>query len=565
MRMPGTSSTSSDAQSAVSEDQLSDLEAYAEKQRQDDRSDELLERTPPFVERGGIYLISVTVIVTLALLYLGRVNELVTASGRLVPDGRSVSVTALEGGVVAEVVAQPGDRLRAGAPILRLDAAPSGRSLNALQRQLRLERSRLDALRADSSLLARVLDDPGAFLRTSGDEPATREVLQLLSDLRNAWTQWQDARTRVNEQLPERRAQTRREIDLTEERLSTLKDNLDAAQDELQTARRTLNETRALADSGYVSQMALRQEASTVRSLEERVSQLQLDRSNQRLRLNELQIKLEDQARTAQQEERAARRAYEQRLETLRQGARDLHTRLREQAATVQAARDKVQGQQQALAQTTVTTPVAGTVAEVRTAAAGELVSTGQKVAVVVPTGEPLVARVQVPNKDIGDVEAGQSVNLKIQAYPHQQFGVVPGRVENVFPNTGASENFTVEVALLQDHLVAQGDTVDLFPGLALQADIIAGKQRLLHLLLQQSGGSGSGSNGDGPSAQRRERRETGPSDGRAGPSVAPLRVGTAAAVAPRVCRLTGDAHQPPRSIPIASLLLRRTVSAPHG
>jgi hypothetical protein len=81
--MPGSSSDSSDAQNAVSEDQLTDLEAYAEKQRQDDETDALLERTPPLVERGGIYLIGVTVIVTLALLYLGRVNELVTAPGRL--------------------------------------------------------------------------------------------------------------------------------------------------------------------------------------------------------------------------------------------------------------------------------------------------------------------------------------------------------------------------------------------------------------------------------------------------------------------------------------------------
>lgn len=550
--MPGSSSDSSDAQNAVSEDQLTDLEAYAEKQRQDDATDALLERTPPLVERGGIYLIGVTVIVTLALLYLGCVNELVTAPGRLVPDGRSVSVTALEGGVVAEVVAQPGDRLRAGDPILRLDAAPSGRSLNALQRRLRLERSRLDALRADSSLLARVLDAPSAFLRTPSDEPATREVLQLLNDLRDAWTQWQDARLRVTEQLPEQRAQTRREIDLAEERLATLKDNLAAAQDELQTARRTLDETRALADSGYVSQMTLRQEASTVRSLEERVSQLQLDRSNQRLRLNELQIELENQARTAQQNERTARRAYEQSLETLRQGARDLHVRLREQAAAVQEARDNVDGQQKALAQTTVTTPVAGTVAEVRTSAAGELVSTGQKVAVVVPTGEPLVARVQVPNKDIGDVEAGQSVNLKIQAYPHQQFGVVRGTVDNVFPNTGASDNFTVEVTLLQDQLVAQGDTVDLFPGLALQADIIAGKQRLLHLLLeQQSGGSGSGSGGGGPSAQRRGQQKN------------------EGVVAPPAVRPADDAHQPSGSYvlsgPPASPLLRRIVSPTHG
>jgi HlyD family secretion protein len=58
----------------------------------------------------------------------------------------------------------------------------------------------------------------------------------------------------------------------------------------------------------------------------------------------------------------------------------------------------------------------------------------------LVPKGERLLAEVQVRNEDVGFVQPGQAVRLKVAAYPFQKYGLLEGRVQTVAADAQTSE-----------------------------------------------------------------------------------------------------------------------------
>jgi hemolysin D len=96
---------------------------------------EALAAMPSPLKRGVIYLVALIVLVTVLVLYFGKVHVVVTGRGRVVPEGDVVLVQAIQGGIVSSVLAKSGDRLPAGAPLVKFDVAESGVGLTELQQK----------------------------------------------------------------------------------------------------------------------------------------------------------------------------------------------------------------------------------------------------------------------------------------------------------------------------------------------------------------------------------------------------------------------------------------------
>src|SRR5206468_12806742 len=73
-----------------------------------------------------------------------------------------------------------------------------------------------------------------------------------------------------------------------------------------------------------------------------------------------------------------------------------------------------------------------GVVKDIATHTAGTVVQPGTVLITLVPKGEVLKAEVWVSNQDIGFVHEGQPVNLKLAAFPFQQYGMLQGTIERV-------------------------------------------------------------------------------------------------------------------------------------
>ena len=100
---------------------------------------------------GGVIIL--LVLSALAWAVFGKVEIVATASGRVVPSGRSKVIQPLEGGIVRAIHVQNGDVVRAGDVLIDLDPTESTADRNRLAGELmqaRLETARLRALLSDN-------------------------------------------------------------------------------------------------------------------------------------------------------------------------------------------------------------------------------------------------------------------------------------------------------------------------------------------------------------------------------------------------------------------------------
>lgn len=130
-----------------------------------------------------------------------------------------------------------------------------------------------------------------------------------------------------------------------------------------------------------------------------------------------------------------------------------------------------------------VSSPVAGIIAAI-TARKGQYATKKKSAISILPTGGKLQAELYVPTRAIGFVNEGQPVRLLYDAFPYQKFGVQHGKIaeisKTVVHNTdlefGAGINepvFLVTVNLDQQDFSISGELIPLQAGMALSADII--------------------------------------------------------------------------------------------
>ena len=129
-----------------------------------------------------------------------------------------------------------------------------------------------------------------------------------------------------------------------------------------------------------------------------------------------------------------------------------------------------------------VTAPVSGTVRGV-SVARGDQVGKGRPLFSILVEEEKLRAVLLVPSRAIGFVRKGQSVLLRYDAFPFEQFGAYEGRVTEVGRSSLTSEELAQPTALggslyrvyvkpLQSQVRAHGTNAPLLPGMSLEAEI---------------------------------------------------------------------------------------------
>jgi membrane fusion protein len=133
--------------------------------------------------------------------------------------------------------------------------------------------------------------------------------------------------------------------------------------------------------------------------------------------------------------------------------------------------------------------PIAGTVSAV-TLEAGQTVANGAPLATILPAGSQLEARLMVPSRARGFIAPGQHVLMRVDAFPYQKFGEVPGVVTHVDSspiadgdaNTGPL--FRVTVRLDRQSLRAYGEEKTFSAGMKVEADILQDRRRLIEWLV---------------------------------------------------------------------------------
>ncbi|EIM00497.1 anibiotic ABC transporter efflux pump [Rhodanobacter denitrificans] len=364
----------------------------------------------------------------LLFLFFGHYTRRETVTGQLVPSAGLLNIAAPSAGTVARVEVHDGQVVKAGDVLLKLsseqDSAALGDTHALVGQQLDIQRSRLKA------------------------------------DLLN------------QKQLSEQQADAfRAKAALLHSQLTQIAGQLAIQQKQVISNQQLLARIQPLAAKGYVSAVQIQQQETTVLDAQAQYkalvrqqldAQQQLDATRQQL----AQLPLDDVSK---------RNDTERQLASLTQSMAQNEM---QRAVVLRAPRDGV-----------VSTVLLKQ---------GQMVSAGQPLLSILPSGSVLQAQLLVPSRAIGFIEAGSRVVLRYQAFPYQKFGQQYGRVTDISRSALSPSEigalvgqqakeplYRIQVKLDSQQVLAYGRQEPVKPGMALEADILMERRRLIEWVFE--------------------------------------------------------------------------------
>jgi multidrug efflux pump subunit AcrA (membrane-fusion protein) len=166
-----------------------------------------------------------------------------------------------------------------------------------------------------------------------------------------------------------------------------------------------------------------------------------LDLAEKNLRRYEKLVETGDISRAAFDQQKSQRDQLAQSYQALIHQAQQNYATVANSQAAVDAAQSQLSLAKRNLGYTIVAAPMPGYVSD-RSADIGEYVSPQQKVATIVSLN-PLRVRIDIPEQAIPQIQNGQSVSVRVAAYPDRNFA---GHVARVSPSVAtASRTLTIE------------------------------------------------------------------------------------------------------------------------
>jgi len=404
---------------------------------------------------------------------LSQIDILTSAPGRIVPAGRSKIIQPFQPGIVQAILVNDGDSVRAGQVLLTLDPTAAAADATRISQDLvaaELDRARLEGLEAalGSGAAPQLRDVPdgatpiaiaaaGAQMRAQALEEAGK-----LADIDHQIAEKQSeaaqaaagiAKIEVDKPFLEQIASMR--TTLLQEAVGSRLDWLDAEQ--------------LLAEAGPDIDIAQAQQAAALASV----------------------------AALAQA-----------RAETQAEYATQIFSDLAQAEQKIGEARQDLVKAEQLVALTTLRAPIAGTVQQLAVHTIGGVVSPGQALLTIVPSGQQLMVEASIKNQDIGFVHVGQTAQVKIGAFDYTRFGAIAGTVVSISHdvvdmtpdappandgyappeqvNNAAPQEpeYVAHIALSSSTIMTDAGPAELQAGMGVTADILTGRRRVIGFLL---------------------------------------------------------------------------------
>lgn len=414
---------------------------------------EVLLTPPPLSARLALPGIIAFVLLAALWAWHGRVDQVVTAPGRLVPGHGVKVVQALDRGRVVRIAVRDGDRVARGDLLLALD----DRDARAELRRVRVE---LQAARADTARLR-------AFARSLDGAPDWTLPAVLPGVGPGAAAR---ARQHLRDSVAAFRAQA---ATLRSERAG-------------HEAAHAAGDARMLRHAAVLPLLAERE--ATYRQLMERravARPVWLDAHERWLQAHHEQ---RIDAQRLRESAQAVSRAVEA-LELLRARSRaDTQAELerRERAAEALAV-----AEEQASARvlhSELRAPVDGIVTGLDVHTLGAVVTPAQALLQLVPLAGALRIEALVADEDAAFVRAGQFVAVKVDAFPYTRHGLLSGRIEHVAADATEDERqgavFRLDAVLAERTVALRDRLAYLTPGMRVTVEVSVGRRRVAEYLL---------------------------------------------------------------------------------
>jgi len=426
---------------------------------------EIMEKPPSPGLRWLLLGLCTLFALALAWSFIGKVDIIATATGKVVPSGNVKVIQPLELGYVRAIHVRNGEHVNAGQLLIELD--PTLAEADEAAATANLLTSDLQAAR-NAALVDHMAGHPAQFVAPAGTPADVARAQQQY--IASTIAEYEGQRSG----LVQRRVQHQADLAAAQAEIAKLERTLPLVDQQI-SARKELT------DKGYFSKLKLL-EYEQLRV--EHMQNLEVQRANAaRARAQMAEI----DADLIQLKATFGRTAIAQVVEGQDKG------RIGREEVTKSARRREYQA---------LRAPVSGTVQQLAISTVGGVVQPALPILVIVPDDAQPVIEAQILNRDIGFVRVGQKVRVKLEAYPFTEYGVVPGVVEWIskdavdlsgggdlrgIPKGGEAPRGSVYLArirLERKSIRVSNRDQYIRPGLASQVEIITGRRRIFQYLL---------------------------------------------------------------------------------
>jgi hemolysin D len=431
---------------------------------------EIVETPPSPIGRA----IGVTIILlfcaALGWAWWGTIDIVASATGKIVPSGRTKVIQPFETGVVRSIRAQDGQAVKAGDVLIELDPTVNAAERDHLHNDLLAEQLNIARLRA--ALAAG--DDPVADFTPPADaDPALISTQRQL--LLNQVT---EHRAKIAA-LARQQAQKEAEQSTTAATIHKLETMIPVIQPRVDI-RKTLMDKELGSKITYFE---------TLQLLVEQQEELSVQKSH----LHEAEAAMAAIRETRGQAEAEYRHTLSDELAKAEQKANGL-------------TQDVIKAEQKTRLQL-LTAPVDGMVQQLAIHTVGGVVTPAQSLLVIVPSDSRLEIEATVSNRDVGFVHAGQEAEIKIDTFNFTRYGLLHGQVLSVSQDAiiherqndrprelgtqndssepkGQELNYSAHISLDRTKMRIDDRMVNLSPGMAVTVEIKTGSRMILSYLL---------------------------------------------------------------------------------
>ena len=136
----------------------------------------------------------------------------------------------------------------------------------------------------------------------------------------------------------------------------------------------------------------------------------------------------------------------------------------------------------------TIKSPIEGYINELEIHTVGGVVTPAQKLMTVIPKDSKLKIKAKVLNQDIGFVESGMDVSIKIDTFNFQKYGIIKGNVLVVGANSVEDEKmgqiYEVFIEPKNTVLMVEGKEQSIKTGMSTTCEINIGKRRIIEFFI---------------------------------------------------------------------------------
>ena len=364
------------------------------------------------------------VALTLMWSIIGKIDISVAASGKIIPSTRTKTITSIDVAVVRVLHVREGQLVKAGEVLLELDASATD--------------AERDKAQGDAVIAALAVARSQAMITAVErlQAPHMPRVADVSAQL------WQAAQRQLAGQWQDFYA-----------RLAKIDSNIAQYALDLPLATQRASDYKILAREHDVSEHAWIEK---------------------------------EQARTALAGQLAD--ASHQRRALIAQTRKEAHDALTDADKIGAASRQDERRASEHSKLLKLVSPVDGTVQQLMVHTVGAAVPAAQPLMLIVPQEKQVEVEAFLENKDIGFVQEGQEVQVKIDAFDYTKYGSIPAHVTHVSRDAIEDEKkgliYAVKITLDQSSIKVQGRDLPLSAGMSINAEIKTGTRRVIEYVL---------------------------------------------------------------------------------